>query len=87
MCLVLYFRLAPFSFLCITFWYVRRVRCGKKEVIADVLGDTGAQVSLVRKGLFSEELLKPSRRPVRLKVANGEIMGRGTHEATMGMEF
>ena len=48
-----------------------RVRCGKKEVIADVLVDTGAQVSLVWKGLFSEEFLKPSRRPVRLKVANG----------------
>ena len=31
-----------------------RVRCGKKEVIADVLVDTGAQVSLVRKELFSE---------------------------------
>ena len=64
-----------------------RVRCGKKEVIADVLVDTGAKVSLVRKGLFSEEFLKPSRRPVRLKVANGEIMGGGTHEATIGMEF
>ena len=37
-----------------------RVRCGKKEVIADVLVDTGAQVSLVRKGLFSDEFLKPS---------------------------
>ena len=64
-----------------------RVRCGKKEVIADVLVDTGAQVSLVRKGLFSEEFLKPSRTPVRLKVANREIMGGGTHEATIGMEF
>ena len=56
-------------------------------MIADVLVDTGAQVSLVRKGLFSKEVLKPSRRPVRLKVANGEIMGGGTHEATIGMEF
>ena len=49
--------------------------------------DTGAQVSLARKGLFSEEFLKPSRRPVRLRVANGEIMGEGTHEATIGMKF
>ena len=48
--------------------------------------DTGAQVSLVRKGVFSDESLKPSQRPVRLKVANGEIMGGGTHEATFGME-
>ena len=29
----------------------------------------------------------PSRRPVRLKVGNGEIMGGGTHEATISMEF
>ena len=49
--------------------------------------DTGAQVSLVRRGLFKEESLQPSRRPVRLKVANGEIMGGGTHEATISMEF
>ena len=38
----------------------------------DVLVDTGAQVSLVRRVLFKEESLQPSRRPVRLKVANRE---------------
>ena len=55
-------------------------------MIADVLANTGAQVTLVQKGLFSEELLKPSRRPVRLKDCNGKIMGWGTHEATIGIE-
>ena len=64
-----------------------RVRCGREEKVVDVLVDTGAQVSLVRRGLFKEELLQPSRRPVRLKFANGEIMGGGTHEATISMEF
>ena len=64
-----------------------RVRCGREEKVVDVLVDTGAQVSLVRRGLFKEEILQPSRRPVRLKVANGEIMGGGTHEATISMEF
>ena len=64
-----------------------RVQCGKIGVIADVLVDTGAQVSLVLKGPFSEEFLKPGRRPVRLKVANGKILGGRTHESTVGMEF
>ena len=63
------------------------VRCGQEELVVDVLVDTGAQVSLVRRGLFKVESLQPSRRPVRLKVANGEILGCGTHEATISMEF
>ena len=64
-----------------------RVRFGQEELVVDVLVDTGAQVSLVWRGLFKEESLQPSRRPVRLKVANGEIMGGDTHEATISMEF
>ena len=63
------------------------VRCGQEELVVDVLVDTGAQVSLVPRGLFKKESLQPSRRPVRLKVDNGEIMGGGTHEATISMEF
>ena len=53
----------------------RRVMCGRKEVIADVLVHTGAQVSLVRNGLFPDTCLKSSDRPVRLKAGNGGIMG------------
>ena len=53
----------------------------------DVLVDTGAQVSLVRRGLFREESLQPGCRPVHLKVANGEINGGGTHQATISMDF
>ena len=64
-----------------------RVRCEKKEVILDVLMDTGAQVSLIWKAFFLGQFQKPSRRAVGLKVPNGKIMGRGTHEATIGMVF
>ena len=64
-----------------------RVRCRQEDSVVDVWVDTGAQVSLVRRGLFKEESLQPSRTPVRLKVANGEILGGGTHEATISMEF
>ena len=64
-----------------------RVRCGQEELVVDLSVDTGAGVSLVRRGLFKEESLQPSCRPVRLKVADGEIMGGGTHEATISMEL
>ena len=64
-----------------------RVGCGQEELVVDVLVDTGAEVSLVQRGLFKEESLQPSGRPVRLKLANGAIMGGATHEATISMEF
>ena len=38
-----------------------RVQCGREELVVDVLVDTGAQVSLVRRGSFKEESLQPSR--------------------------
>ena len=61
--------------------------CGRNEVIAHVLVDTGALVSLVRNGLFPDTCLKSSDRPVRLNVANGGIMGGGAREAELGLEF
>ena len=45
-----------------------RVRCGQEEKVVDVLVDTGAQVSLVRRRLFKEESLQPSpAQPRRLR--------------------
>ena len=64
-----------------------RVMCGRKEVVADVLVDTGVEVSLVRNGLFPDTCLKSSDRPVRLKVANGGIMGGGSRDTEFGLEF
>ena len=64
-----------------------RVMCGRKEGIADVLVDTRAQVSLVRNGLFPDTCLKSIARPVRLKVAKGEIVGGGAREAKLRWNF
>ena len=63
-----------------------RVRCGREELVVDVLVDTDDKVSLVRRGLFKEYSFQSSRRTVRLKVANGEIIGRGTGEATISIK-
>ena len=54
-----------------------RVRCGQEELVVDVLVDTGAQVSLVRRGLLKEGSLQPSRRPVRLKVTKMSFWPEG----------
>ena len=52
-----------------------------------MLVDTGAQVSLVKAVLLPPECLTDSRRPVRLKVANGQYMVGGTREAAIGLQF
>ena len=64
-----------------------RALCGEVEKVFDVLVDTGAQVSLMKAGLLPPECLTDSRRPVRLKVANGEYMVGGTREAAIGLQF
>ena len=64
-----------------------RALCGEVEKVFDVLVDTGGQVSLVKAGLLPPECLTDSRRPVRLKVANGQYMVGGTREAAIGLQF
>ena len=64
-----------------------RALCGEVEKVFDVLVDTGAQVSLVKAGLLPPECLTDSRKPVRLKVANGQYMVGGTKEAAIGLQF
>ena len=64
-----------------------RALCGEVEKVFDVLVDTGAQVSLVKPGLLLPECLTDSRKPVRLKVANGQYMVGGTREAAIGLQF
>ena len=64
-----------------------RALCGEVEKVFDVLVDTGAQVSLVKAGLLPPECLTDSRKPVRLKVANGQYMVGGMKEAAIGLQF
>ena len=64
-----------------------RALCGEVEKVFDVLVDTGAQVSLVKAGLLPPECFTDSRKPVRLKVANGQYMVGGTKEAAIGLQF
>ena len=61
--------------------------CGEVGKVFDVLVDTGAQVSLVKAGLLPPECLTDSRKPVRLKVANGQYMVGGTKVAVIGLPF
>ena len=42
-----------------------------------VLADTGAQVSLVNRGLFDAEMFVPARRPVDLRSVSGDRVGGG----------
>ena len=64
-----------------------RALCGEVEKVFDVLVDTGAQVSLVKAGLLPPECLTDSRKPVSLKVANGQYMVGRTKEAAIGLQF
>ena len=64
-----------------------RVLCGWREVVTDVLVDSGTQIRPVRNRLLPDACPKDSNRPVRLKVAIGEIMGAGSCEAALGLEL
>ena len=66
---------------------VRGVSSAGKEGIFQILVDTGAQVSLVRRGLVSSRSLRRSAAPVTLRVANGEISEDGLNGAQISLEF
>ena len=63
------------------------VSSADEERIFEILVDTGAQVSLVRRGLLSSQSLRRSAAPVTLKVANGEIMEGGLNEAEINLDL
>ena len=59
----------------------------EEERVFIVLVHTGAQDSLVTVGLVLPECLTTNRRPVRLKVDNGQYMVGGTEEAEIALQF
>ena len=60
--------------------------CGEVERVLDMLDNTGPQVSMVQAGPLRPECLTTNRRPVRLKVANGQYMAGGTKEAQIVLQ-
>ena len=64
-----------------------RALCGEVERVFNVLVDTAAEVSLVKASLLPPEYLTASRRPVRLKVGNGQYIAGGTKEAEIALQF
>ena len=64
-----------------------RASCGEVERVFSLLVDIGAEVGLVKAGLLPPEYLTTSRRPVRLKVANGQYMVGGTKKAEIALQF
>ena len=64
-----------------------RVSTGGREQVLDVLVNTGAQISLVKTSLLPRDSVRPSQRPVRLKVANGQYMSGCTREAMLTLDF
>ena len=64
-----------------------RALCREVERVFNVLFDTGAPVSLVKAGLLPPECLAASRRPVRLKVANGQYMVGRTKQTEIALQF
>ena len=66
---------------------VLRASSAGLERIFGILVDTGARVSLVRRGLLSSRSLRRSASPVTPIVANGEIMEAGVNEAEISLEI
>ena len=52
-----------------------------------VLIDTGAQVNLVRKGLFNQTHSRPANRPVALRTVGGDILPGGDRTQRLSLHF
>jgi len=63
------------------------VKVDNTEVEATALVDTGAQTSLVRRGLFPEGCFRRSEKPLALKTVTGEDLPGGREEVRLKLTF
>ncbi len=63
------------------------VRHGKTRTQVMALIETGAEVCLVKKGIFPQECIQRSAKPVALTVANSQLVVGGFNEALLTLEF
>ena len=57
------------------------------EIQADALVDTGAEVSIIKKGLVPDSLLMEAKQPLRLVAANSQTMQGGTMEVQVELRL
>ena len=60
---------------------------GGENRVLEVLIDTGAQINVVRRGLFSEHDMRPSKTPLRLTLADGQPFWGGDRELRARLTF
>ena len=58
-----------------------------KLIPLKILGDTGAQANLVRRGAISPFLWQRARNPVRLVTSNSSTLAGGDHTINLGLFF
>ena len=68
---------------------IRAVGFASEEVrpFVMVLIDTGAQVSLIRRGIIPSEMFRKSPKPVRLVAAGKQVMHGGDREVELHLQF
>ena len=64
-----------------------RIYGAEKARRLKALVDTGAEICLVRKGLFEPHELRSVMTPIRLRTANGQTLGGGQFEALLVFEM
>jgi len=59
---------------------------GENKVVKALI-DTGAQINVVKRGLFPENVMKPAKKPLMLTLADGQAFWGGDREVTARLTF